>query len=447
MGRRPAPHRRAGRVGGAAHGVAPVYPEAHGQLPHHLARRHAGDAAARHARRQPAAVRRRPMGRAAAAFPGRRQRRSRRRGGTRQPAEHHRAPPGRALDHLHRLKPEERMNYRFAAASLALVVLLGAAPAGVWAKRANEPITLNFQNAEIDAVARTMAAITGRNIVVDPRVKGTITLSTDRPVPPAAAFNQFVSTLRLSGFAVVDSGGLLKVVPEAEAKLQSGAVSVDGTAGGSQIVTQVFRLNFESAANLVPILRPLISPNNTINVNPGNNSLVITDYADNLQRLGRIIAALDVSNATDVEVINLHDALAVDLAPIVQRLVDASSSGVGGAPAGAAAGQSDTGFRTTVIAEARSNSLIVRAPNPARLNLVRSIVARLDVAGAGGASGNVHVVYLRNADATRLAIVLRAALASLNTNPNQVGGSAATGSPSAGTPITTAGLSGGGTTG
>ncbi len=340
------------------------------------------------------------------------------------------------------------MNYRFAAASLVLAVLLGTTPALVQAQRGAEPITLNFVNADIDAVARTMAAITGRNIVVDPRVKGTITLSTDRPVPPAAAFNQFVATLRLSGFAVVDAGGLLKVVPEAEAKLQSGAVSVDGTsAGGSQIVTQIFRLNFENAANLVPVLRPLISPNNTINVNPGNNSLVITDYADNLQRLGRIIAALDVSNATDVEVINLQHALAVDLAPIVQRLVDASGAATTpGAPAQAGAGQTDNGFRTTVIAEPRSNSLLVRAANPARLNLVRSIVARLDLTAVGEAANNVHVVYLRNADAAKLAIVLRAALASLSTSPS-AGTTAATGSPAAGTPQVTSNISSAGSTG
>src|SRR6478736_8895345 len=138
------------------------------------------------------------------------------------------------------------MNYRFAAASLTLALLLGTVPVLTQAQRATEPITLNFVNADIEAVARALAAITGRNIVVDPRVKGTITLSTDRPVPPAAAFNQFVATLRLSGFAVVDAGGLLKVVPEAEAKLQGGAVSIDGTmAGGNQIVTQIFRLNFE----------------------------------------------------------------------------------------------------------------------------------------------------------------------------------------------------------
>jgi general secretion pathway protein D len=341
------------------------------------------------------------------------------------------------------------MNYRFAAASLALAVLLGTVPALTQAQRATEPITLNFVNADIDAVARTMAAITGRNIVVDPRVKGTITLSTDRPVPPATAFNQFVATLRLSGFAVVDAGGLLKVVPEAEAKLQSGAVSIDGSmAGGNQIVTQIFRLNFEHAANLVPILRPLISPNNTINVDPGNNSLVITDYADNLRRLARIIAALDVSNATDVEVINLHNALAVDLAPIVQRLVDASGPGVTpGAPAQAGAGQTDTAFRTTVIAEPRSNSLLVRAANPARLNLVRSIVAQLDINAVGEAAGNVHVVYLRNADATKLAIVLRAALTSLNSNPGNAGATVAGGSPAAGTPQVTSNISSTGSTG
>lgn len=326
------------------------------------------------------------------------------------------------------------MNFRLAAASLAAALLLAGAPGVLHAQRAAaaQPITLNFANAEIEAVARTMAAITGRNIVVDPRVKGTINLATDRPVTPQAAFNQFVATLRLSGFTVVESGGLLKVVPEAEAKLQGGPVSVDTPAGGSQIVTQIFRLNFESAANLVPILRPLISPNNTINVNPGNNSLVITDYADNLQRLGRIIAALDVSNATDVEVINLQHAVASDLAPVVQRMVDSSGAAGGGAAPAAGQGQTDTAFRTTVVAEPRSNSLIVRAANPARLNLVRSLVNRLDQAGtsAAAATGNIHVVYLKNAEATRLATVLRAAMAAMPTSglPGTPGATGAPGS-------------------
>lgn len=334
------------------------------------------------------------------------------------------------------------MKYRLAAAALAALMLLAGAP--LHAQRANEPITLNFVNADIEAVARTMAAITGRNIVVDPRVKGTVNLATDRPVSPNAAFNQFVQTLRLSGYTVVESGGLLKVVPEAEAKLQGGTVSVDTPVGGSQIVTQIFRLSHESAANLVPILRPLISPNNTINVNPGNNSLVITDYADNLQRLGRIIAALDISNATDVDVINLQHAVASDLAPVVQRLVDSSAGGTpGAAPAQAGAGQTDTSFRTTVIAEPRSNSLLVRAANPARLNLVRSIIARLDQPASRTPAGNIYVVYLKNAEATKLAIVLRAALASMQT-PGTPGATAAAAAPTSTSPVVTSGLSGAG---
>ncbi|MDO8251075.1 MAG: secretin N-terminal domain-containing protein, partial [Rhodoferax sp.] len=244
------------------------------------------------------------------------------------------------------------------------------------AVKPGEPVTLNFSNAEIEAVARAMAGITGVNVVVDPRVKGTLTLVTEKPVSRLVAMNQFLAALRLQGFTMVESAGLYKVVPEADAKLQSGAVTVSeggvgGGALGNQIATQIFKLNFESANNLVPILRPLISPNNTINANPGNNSLVITDYADNLRRMARIIAAMDVSNASEVEVLPLKHAIAVDLAPLVLRLVESS-----GGPA--VPGQADTSFKTTLIAEPRSNSLILRAANPARVALVKSLVNKLD---------------------------------------------------------------------
>lgn len=308
--------------------------------------------------------------------------------------------------------------------------------------RPSEPVTLNFTNAEIEAVARTMATITGRNVVVDPRVKGQLNLVTERAVTPAAAFQQFLAALRLQGFTVVEAAGLYKVVPEADAKLQGGSVSVvQGNAGsapgGGQIVTQIFKLNFENAANLVPVLRPLISPNNTINVNPGNNSLVITDYADNLQRLARIVAAMDVSNASDVEVIPLKNAIASDLAPLVSRLIDGGSAN-GGAAAAAAPGQADTSFKTTLIAEPRSNSLILRAANPARVAQVRALVAQLDQApapGSSAASGNIHVVYLKNADATKLATTLRAAMAAMgggNGGAASSGGGASAPAPSTG---------------
>ena len=287
-----------------------------------------------------------------------------------------------------------------------------------------EAITLNFVNANIDAVARTMATLTGRNVVVDPRVKGTITLTTERAVSPAVAYSQFLAILRLQGFTVVNSAGLDKIVPEADAKLQGGAVSTNVPVGGGQIATTIFKLSFENANNLLPILRPLISPNNTINVNPGNNSLVITDYADNLTRLGRIISALDVANATDVELIPVRYASVTDLAPLLTRLLDSS--------AGGAVGATEASYRTTVIAEPRSNSLIVRAANGARLELVKSLLKNLDTPtlnGPNGDAGNIYVVYLKNADAAKLATVLRAAMTGTSSggstgqatpqNPNQ----------------------------
>jgi len=276
-----------------------------------------------------------------------------------------------------------------------------------------EPVTLNFVNAEIEAVASTLAALNNKQVVVDPRVKGTITLVTKSPVSPSAALTQFLSALRVLGFTMVEVGGLYKVVPEADAKLQGGGVSAGAApSGGSQILTQIFKLNYESANNLVPVLRPLITPNNTINVNTGTNSLVITDYADNLHRLGRIIAALDVANATEVQVIPIRNVAVTDIAPVILRLLETSTGGASGANAGVT-GASDAGPRTVVIAEPRSNSLIVRASNAARLQLVVKLAENLDTPtlnGPNGAAGNIYVVYLKNADAVKLAVVLRAAL-------------------------------------
>ena len=292
------------------------------------------------------------------------------------------------------------------AIALALLFVAGNGSLPSAHAQTREPVTLNFVGAEIESVARTMAAITGRNVVVDPRVKGTINLATERPVTPTAALNQFAAVLRLQGFSLVDTGGLYKIVPEADAKLQGNVVSagrVSALPASNTVVTQIFRLNHESANNLVPVLRPLIGPNNTINVNPGNNSLVITDYADNLQRIGRIIAALDVAGATDVEVIPLQHAVAVDMAALVGRLTDPAVTG-GGA-------QADASYKTTIVAEPRSNSLVLRAANPARAALVRALVTKLDQPSSENISGNIHVVYLKNADATALAATLRAAMA------------------------------------
>jgi general secretion pathway protein D len=323
-------------------------------------------------------------------------------------------------------------------ASLALAGALVApaqAQASAHASRAprhetHETYTIDMPGIDAEAAARAMATILDRPIVVDPRVKGTVSLFSDVPVTRAQAFALFKSALRGAGDAVVESDGLLKVVPEADAKLQTGVVMVSGIARqGDQVLTQVFRLSYASVNELVPVLRPLISANNTINANAGNNTLVITDYANNLARLGELIAALDTPSATDVEVMPLQYALAADLAPLVQRLSDPASAGStpssstnaggGGAPAGALA----------VIADPHANALLVRGATPARLAAVRALVARLDRAGAS--RSNIHVVYLKYTDAVRLATVLRAAFAG---DASKVGGSGGSGAAGAGGP-------------
>ena len=289
--------------------------------------------------------------------------------------------------------------------------------------RSRSPVTLNFVNADIEAVTRAIAAMIERQIAVDPRVKGSITVYSEQPQSVRDAYQNYQSALRGLGFAVVESGGLLKVVPEADAKLQTGTVSVgDVTVRGDQVITQIFSLRFESANNLVAVLRPLISANNTINANQGNNSLVITDYADNLQRIHKIIAALDVPAATDIEVIPLQHAVASDVAALVQRLSEGGQQVL--VPGAAGAGGS------TVMADARSNSLIVRAPNAARLAAIRNTIAKLDRPSAGiGPGGGMWVVHLKNADAVKLATVVRAAFAAVGTNSTG-GGGASSGNPS-----------------
>lgn len=302
-------------------------------------------------------------------------------------------------------------------------------------KKGGATVTLNFVNAEIEGVARAMAVIVDKQIMVDPRVKGAITLYSDQPLTPREAYLNFLAALRGQGFSVVEVGNMLKIVPEAEAKLQTGTVEV-GTVkrAGDQVLTQIFRLQFESAANMVGVLRPLISPNNTINANPGSNTLVVTDYADNLQRISQMIAAMDVPSTTDMEAIPLQHAIAVDIAPMVQKLID------GGAAPGAAGGAATGG--AVVMADARTNTLMVRAQNAARMGLVRNVIQRLDRPGTAGVGGSgIHVVYLRNADAVKLAQVLRAAFASAGGGASS-GGGASGGSPTSttSTPTTQTGM-------
>ena len=301
--------------------------------------------------------------------------------------------------------------------------------------RSRAPVTVNFVNADVEAVTRAFAAMIDRPIIIDPRVKGTITVYSEQPQSVRDAYASYLSALRGLGFSVVEAGGLLKVVPEADAKLQAGTVSVGEVAvRGDQVITQIFHLRYENPNNLVAVLRPLISANNTINANPGSNALIITDYADNLQRIAKIIAALDLPSGTDIEIVPLQHGVAADLAPLVQRLSDSGGAvGIPGVPGIGGGG-------VTVVADSRSNSLIVRAPNAARLALLRATIARLDrPSNLVGPGGGMWVVHLKNADATRLATVVRAAFSATGTTTSGAAAPAAAAASPSPTPATGSG--------
>ncbi|MBP0622964.1 type II secretion system secretin GspD [Cupriavidus consociatus] len=288
-----------------------------------------------------------------------------------------------------------------------------------------DQVVLNFVNADLDAVIKAVGQATGKNFVIDPRVKGTVNLVTEQPVSRAQALQTLGSVLRMQGYAMVESNGFTKVVPEADAKLQGSPTVIGAAPGrGDQVMTQVFRLNYESANNLVPVLRPMIAPNNTITAYPANNTLVITDYADNLRRLARIIAAIDAPASGEVELIPLRHALASDTAQVLQKLLDPGAAGAAG---GGGAPGVDATLRTSVVAEPRSNALMIRASSRARLQQARHLIEKLDQPYAR--PGNIWVVPLRNADAVKLAATLRAIVAADSSfaSATQPGGAGAAG--------------------
>jgi general secretion pathway protein D len=261
-------------------------------------------------------------------------------------------------------------------------------------------VTLNFINADIEGVVKAVGEITGKNFMLDPRVKGTVNIVSAKPLPKALVYDVFLSALRLQGYAAIEERGIITIVPEADAKLhQSPTLGPDdkSRAAGEQIQTQVFTLKYESAAQLVAVLRPLIAPNNTITAYQNTNTLVITDYASNLRRLEKIIDSIDQPSGTDPVVIALRYASALDVAQAVNRLFAET------APVGNGA---DANQRMMIVADARSNSLLARSDNPSRLARLRSLVATLDSPTSVG--GNIHVVYLRNAEAVKVAETLRA---------------------------------------
>ena len=262
-----------------------------------------------------------------------------------------------------------------------------------------ENVSLNFVNADIEEVVRAVSHITGRNFVLDPRVKGTVNIVSSTPVAAPLAYDILLSTLRMQGFAAVEAGGVTKILPEADAKLYVSNTN-DKRGSGEKLVTRVYVLKYESAAQLIPVLRPLIAPNNIIVAYPNNNTLVVTDYASNLKRIEQIVAAIDQPSKGVPVIIQVKRASAIELAQTINRLLQDGAVAAGGI--------ADSSQRFILLADARTNSLLVRTENQEKLDRVRELVEKLDSETA--TLGNMHVVYLKNAEAVKLAQTLRGVL-------------------------------------
>ena len=259
-------------------------------------------------------------------------------------------------------------------------------------------VTLNFLNADIEGVVKVVGKVTGKNFVLDPRVKGTVNVVSAQPVARELVYQIFLSALRLQGFAAVEERGVVMIVPEIEARVHGSPTTGPeerSSAAGNVMHTRVFKLQYHSAAQIVPVLRPLISPNNPITAYQQSNTLVVTDYASNLQRIAKVIDAVDQPADIDPIIIRLQHASAIDVAQTINRLMTD--------PAQAAA---DPTSRFAVTADARTNSVLARAGDASRALRVRQLAAMLDSPTSAG--GNMHVIYLKNAVAVKLAEILRA---------------------------------------
>ncbi len=296
-------------------------------------------------------------------------------------------------------KPNQSPGFRAAGRRFAAAAFVAAA--GLAFAADEEKVTLNFVNADIASVIKTVGSHTGKNFILDPRVTGTVNIVSEKPVAKDMLYAILLSTLRVQGYAAVEADGFVKIVPEAEAKTSAGPTGEQAArVPGDRIVTQVFLLQNESAVQLVPVLRPLVTANNFVAAYPNNNAIVITDYAENVRRIQKIIQSIDLPSGSDLQIVRLANASAIDIAQTLKSVIPETN-----APANAPGTQP----KAAIAVDTRTNSLIVRGDNPALMGRIKALATGLDTPGAG--TGNIHVVYLRNAEAAKIAETLRALLA------------------------------------
>lgn len=308
-----------------------------------------------------------------------------------------------------RAKDQRRRRQRRRLASLIAGFLL-ATWSGIPAMAQSATITPNYKDADLRQIIEAVSEVTGKNFIIDPRVKAQVTMLSSTPMSPDAFYQAFLSILEVHGYVAVPSGDLVKIVPDANARqvpaldLPSGPV-----AGSDELVTQVIQVQNVGAAQLVPILRPLIPQYGHLAAHPASNMLIISDRAANVDRMVKIVRRIDLAGDEEIEVIRLEHASAAEVVRVVTTLSQSVNRGE--------AGTATMG----IVADERTNSVLLSGDRANRLR-IRALITHLDTPLEQG--GNTQVIYLNYADAEDLA-------ARLNDQASQITGQAQPGQQSA----------------
>jgi general secretion pathway protein D len=252
-------------------------------------------------------------------------------------------------------------------------------------------ITPNYKDADLSQIIQAVGEVTGKNFIIDPRVNAKVTMLSSTPMSPQAFYQAFLSVLQVYGYVAVPAGKVIKIVPNTDLRqLPANDLPRDVSSTSDEIVTQIVTLKNVSAAQLVPMLRPLVPTYGHLAAYPGGNMLIISDRASNVSRVVRIIERMDESGDEAVEVIPLHNAGATD----VVRIVNSLNTGPG----------AEGGAIAKVVADERTNSVLLTGERSARLR-IKALIINMDTPMASG--GDIQVRYLRYADAEKIAEKLK----------------------------------------
>src|SRR6202789_799208 len=252
-------------------------------------------------------------------------------------------------------------------------------------------ITPNYKDADLSQIIEAVGEVTGKNFIIDPRVNAKVTMLSSTPMSPAAFYEAFLAVLQVYGYVAVPAGKVIKIVPNTDLRqLPANDLPNSVSSSSDEIVTQIVTLKNVSAAQLVPMLRPLVPTYGHLAAYPGGNMLIISDRASNVSRVVHIIERMDEAGDEPIEVIALHNAGAAD----VVRTVNSLNTGAG----------TEGGALAKIVADDRTNSVLLTGEKSQRLRL-KALIINMDTPLATG--GDTQVRYLRYADAEKIADKLK----------------------------------------